>query len=352
MVFTHKKRVTRTLFGDGIPRDQSMQHQYLIPLFILWALAAQCGLLFAAEPLATKGSATSAADVTMAPKLEGKIKADGIDGNLISDYQIGALDLIEVKVLYADNISRTVRVDSQGNISLPLIGVVKAANLTSYQLEQVIADMLSKDLLQNPQVSVFIKEFTSQRMNVQGAVKRAGMFDIQGHATLMQALSMAGGLDEKGNEKKIKVIRRLATSGAETLEFDMSEIRLNKISDPLLQNGDIVVVEENMPIGIQGNVRRSGNFYTHGATMTLTQLISQAEGFNEMADPSDVRVLSSTGVGSQVTVVYDVDKIRAGTIPDPDLHPGDLVVVEASGFKSIIYGVTSTLRGFVAPIAR
>ncbi len=268
----------------------------------------------------------------------------------MSDYLIGPLDLLEVKVLYTDDMSRTVRVDSQGNISLPLIGSFKASNLTTEQLENVIAEKLSQDLMQNPQVSVFIKEFISLRMTVQGAVTKAGLYDFQGRATLLQAISMAGGLTEKANENKIKVIRRLSTQGADTLEFDLSLIRMNKINDPVLQNGDIVVVEQNKPIGIQGMVRKSGNYYPVGSKMTLSQIISQAEGFTDFADPSDIHVLSTTESGRQVSVVYNFEKIREGKLPDPELYPGDLVVVETSGIKSVIYGISNIFRGFVRPI--
>jgi polysaccharide biosynthesis/export protein len=270
----------------------------------------------------------------------------------MADYLIGPLDLLEVKVLYTDDISRTVRVDSQGNISLPLIGSLKAANLTTEQLENVIAEKLSQDLMQNPQVSVFIKEFISLRMTVQGAVTKAGLYDFQGRATLLQAISMAGGLTEKANENKVKVIRRLSTQGADTLEFDLALIRMNKINDPVLQNGDIVVVEQNTPIGIQGMVRKSGNYYPNGGKMTLSQIISQAEGLTDFADPTDIHVLSTTETGRQVSVVYNFEKIREGKLPDPELHPGDLVVVETSGVKSLIYGISNIFRGFVRPIGQ
>ena len=279
--------------------------------------------------------------------IEGKVIAN--DQINLADYLIGPLDLVEVKVLYADDISRVVRVDSQGNISLPLIGAIKAAGLSSVELERAIANNLSKELMQNPQVSVFIKEFTSLRMTVQGAVTRAGLYDFQGRATLMQAISMAGGLTEKANQQRVKVIRKLPTQGAETLEFDLYAVSLNKINDPVLKNEDIIVVEENLPISIQGLVRKSGNYYPRGATMTLTQIISQAEGLTELAHPSDISVLTNLGQGKQKTVVYDLEKIRAGKLPDPELKPGDLVVVESSGLKSIVYGISNTLRGFVRP---
>lgn len=304
--------------------------------------------LDSAKPAVSNPSASQAAPGQLVPG-----QADQADNaSSKDDYKIGILDLLDVKVLYADDISRTVRVDAQGNISLPLVGVIRAEHLTTYQLEQAIAAKLAQDLLQNPQVTVFVKEFTSQRMTIQGAVKRSGVYDFQGKATLLSAISMAGGIDEKANENLVKVIRRQQGQAAQTLTFDLESIRLNKISDPLLHNGDIVVVEENSPISIQGAVRRSGNYYPRGSGMTLSQIVSQAEGFTELADPSDIKVLSQAQGGGVVTVVYDLNKIRDGKLKDPQLRPGDLVLVESSGMKSLIYGITSTLRGFVAPVGR
>ena len=120
------------------------------------------------------------ADANAKPVLDRSL-SNSNTGNIADDYapdpneyRIGALDLLEIKVLSAEEMNRSVRVDSRGNINLPLIGLVPAAGLTGYELEKSIAEKLAVDYMQNPQVSVFIKEFTSQRVTVQGVVKKAG----------------------------------------------------------------------------------------------------------------------------------------------------------------------------------
>lgn len=271
-----------------------------------------------------------------------------------NDYHIGSMDLLEIKVLQVADMSRSVRVDSRGNISLPLVGVVHAGGLTSYELEQLITARLAVDLIQDPQVSVFIKEFTSQRITVQGLVKRAGVYDFQGRATLLQAISIGGGLDEKANEMAIKVVRRQPSGMAETMSFDLSAIRQNQIADPILKGGDVVVVVESVPITVEGQVSKTGVFYPRGRA-TLMQVISQAGGLTEMADPS-IKVFSVAANGQKVGLAYDLDQIREGKLPDPEVHPGDMVVVEKSTGRSILNAITSTLRGFVSfgtvPLAR
>ncbi len=265
------------------------------------------------------------------------------------EYHIGTLDLLDIRVLYSDEVSRVVRVDSRGNISLPLLGVVKAAGLTTYELEQLIAGKLSVDLIQNPQVSVFIKEFTSQRMTVQGLVNRAGVYDFQGQATLLQAISMAGGLSDKANETAVKVIRKLPGKNEETLTYDINVIRENKMDDPGLENGDVVMVEEKKPISVQGSVRLAGIYYLRG-NASLMQVLAQAGGASDAADTSEVSIASKMPNGKTVTVIYDIDDIQKNKIKDPEVVPGDLVIVGASFIRGLITGFSSTVRGFVSPI--
>ena len=261
------------------------------------------------------------------------------------EYRIGALDLLEIKVLGADEMNRSVRVDSRGNINLPLIGIVKASGLTGYQLENQIAEMLAKDFLQNPQVSVFIKEFTSQRVTVQGYVKRAGIYDFQGQATLLQAISMGGGLDEKANENAVKVVRTVNNRESETKIYNLAAIRLNKAENPILKGGDTVVVEEMLPVTVEGAVIRPGVFYMRGEP-TLMQAVSSAGGLNDLASKDDIKVISMSQ-DKKVTMQYDIRQIRDGKIGDPKILPGDIVVVEQSGVRSFVKDFTSTLRGFL-----
>lgn len=264
------------------------------------------------------------------------------------EYHIGPLDLIDIKVLYSDEISRVVRVDSKGNISLPMIGLIKAAGLTTFELEQLITNKLSVDLIQNPQVTVFIKEFTSQRMTVQGVVNRAGVYDFQGQATLLQAISMAGGLSEKADETAVKVIRKSPGKNEETITYDINLIRANKIDDPLLENGDVVMAEEKKPISVQGAVRSAGIYYLRG-NASLMQVLAQSGGITDAADSSEVSIASKMPDGSTVTVLYDIEKIKTNKIKDPEVVPGDQVIVGASFIKGLVTGVTSTLRGFIMP---
>lgn len=305
-----------------------------------------------AAPVSKPAAKTPAikSDANAKPALERSLSnsnTDVVDGYTPdpNEYRIGALDLLEIKVLSAEEMNRSVRVDSRGNINMPLIGLVPAAGLTGYELEKSIAEKLAVDYMQNPQVSVFIKEFTSQRVTVQGVVKRAGIYDFQGRASLLQAISIGGGLDVKANENAVKVIRKINEQESETMVFDLAAIRNNKAPNPFLKGGDVVVVEELEPITVEGAVMKAGVFYLPGEP-TLIQALSQAGGLHDIADPSNIKVISTINQ-KKSTLEFDLEKIRTGKINDPILQQGDVVVVEKSAVRSAITNVTNALRGFI-----
>jgi polysaccharide export outer membrane protein len=163
----------------------------------------------------------------------------------IDDYQIGPHDLLSISVFQVPDLGRDVRVNSRGLISLPLIGPVQAAGLTSDELEGVIAKRLSENYLQDAQVSVFIKEYISQRVTVEGSVQKAGMYQLTGATTLLQAIAMASGVDQLADESSVKIFRDNGNGKRETLVYDLEKIRAGKVEDPPIKGDDVVVVEKS-----------------------------------------------------------------------------------------------------------
>jgi polysaccharide export outer membrane protein len=135
-----------------------------------------------------------------------------------------------------------VRVNTSGAITMPLIGQVQAGGLTGQQLEEAIASKLQESYLQNPQVSVFIKEFVSQRVTVGGSVNKSGVFPISGKTTLMQAIAMAGGLGKFAVESDVKIIRNLQDGSRQVLTYDLEPIRKGEAEDPPVLTSDVIVV--------------------------------------------------------------------------------------------------------------
>lgn len=162
----------------------------------------------------------------------------------VPDYRIGALDLLEISVFGVDDLSRTVRVNSTGDISLPMVGAIRAGGKTIPELEAAIADKLDDALLQNPQVSVFIKEFTSQRVTVEGSVNKPGIYSLTGRTTLLQMIAMSGGLTRMADPEQIIVFRTIEGQRMAAL-FNLVDVRSGIVDDPQIYGDDVVVVDDS-----------------------------------------------------------------------------------------------------------
>jgi polysaccharide biosynthesis/export protein len=170
----------------------------------------------------------------------------------IDDYQIGPFDLLRIDVFQVPELSHSaqkggVRVNSQGFISLPLLGPVQVSGLTSQQLEVYLAKLLEEKYLQDPQVSVFIEEFTNQRVTVGGGVNRPGIYPIKGRTTLLQAIAEAQGasFEAARGRESIKVFRMTDAGPTEVSSYSLKALHKGQILDPEIRNDDIVIIEES-----------------------------------------------------------------------------------------------------------
>jgi polysaccharide export outer membrane protein len=163
----------------------------------------------------------------------------------IKDYRIGAEDLIEIQVFGVDQLSRTVRVNSRGLISLPLIGSIEVAGLTAQEAEAAVAERLAANFLQNPQVSLFIKEFTTQRVTVEGAVAKPGIYPLRGQTTLLITLALAGGQASLSDMSEVMLFRADASGKRVGTMYDVERIRRGELEDPAVVNDDLIVVNRS-----------------------------------------------------------------------------------------------------------
>ena len=123
------------------------------------------------------------------------------------EYRIGPMDVIEVEVFQSEELGRTARVNTEGYVSLPLIGGVKVAGLTPREAERRIENILAEKYLQDPHVTVFIKEYESQKVTVEGWVKNPGVFPMTGRMTFLQAIAKAKGLERVADFSEVAVFR-------------------------------------------------------------------------------------------------------------------------------------------------
>ena len=137
----------------------------------------------------------------------GNFSAGGEGQNAPSEkaYTIGPTNLLFIKVLGEDGLQQTFRVDESGYITHPLIGRVRLAGKTVSEAESLIQQMLTGDYILNPNVNIFVMEHS--RFSILGEVRKPGNYEILGHLSLMEGLSIAGGFTPLANQKKVKVLR-------------------------------------------------------------------------------------------------------------------------------------------------
>lgn len=167
------------------------------------------------------------------------LERQGTPGN--DGYRIGPQDVLEISVYQAPDLTKTVQVAETGTINLPLVGDVQAGGVSARDLERDLTSKLGAKYFQNPQVTVFIREYNSQRVTVEGSVQRPGVYPYRGPTTLMQLVATAGGLSEVANGSEVMVFRT-ASSAKQAARFDIDEIKAGRAEDPPIVQGDVVIV--------------------------------------------------------------------------------------------------------------
>jgi len=254
----------------------------------------------------------------------------------VSEYRIGPKDLIEISVFGVQELNRTVRVSEDGKITLPLLGEIDVNDLTATELEKRLSGLLGEKMLQNPQVTVFIKEYQSKRVSVLGAVQRPGPLQLLGRMTLLQIISEAGGLTpDAGND--IIVIRQLADGTSTSLHISIEDLFFKgdaKLNIPL-EPGDIVniPVDKDVVIYVFGQVKNPGALQVKKSNIpTLTQAIAQAGGFSDRAAKGSVLIKRRDASGKEVPIKVNVNDILKNRAKDVKLLENDTVYVSESLF--------------------
>jgi len=279
-----------------------------------------------------------------------------------TEYRLGAQDLLEITVFEAAELNRSVRVAAGGEISLPLIGAVKAAGLTPRELELVLKELLRRTYMKDPHVSVFVKEMESHSVSVVGAVKKPGVFQIRGVKSVLEMLSMAEGLAEDAGDTLL--ITRGHTSleapadlagdppaggkakkedeqNGQTVEINLK--RLLESGDAQLNAnvyaGDVVKVARAGVVYVVGAVNRAGGFVMkNNESITVLQVIALGEGLTRYAKKSSARIIrTSAESGQRQEIPVDVGRILDGKSEDTALQSRDILFVPDSSSKRAVY---------------
>jgi polysaccharide export outer membrane protein len=279
------------------------------------------------------------------------------------DYRIGPEDLLEISVFEVEKLNKTVRVSSQGNISLPLLGVLRVRGLTANELEREIRDLLAEKYIQDPYISVFIREYRNQRISVMGAVEKPDVFEITGQRTILDMLAMAGGLkDDAGYllflirppgmegeaPEALEGEERSEAGTPRTFVIDLEELLVKgdlTLNLPLI-HGDVINIPVSGKVFVGGEVWRPGGFSLGRKRITLSQAIVLAGGVKPQANGSQTRIFrySEKDNGRKILPV-NVYAIQKGQEEDLYLKENDIIIVPKHGVKAFFVGIREILSG-------
>lgn len=253
-----------------------------------------------------------------------------------SDYRIGRQDLLEIRVFDVEELDQTVRVADDGTITVPLLGRLSVDGMTKFDLESMIADLLEDRYVRNPQVTVFVRDYESKKIAVTGAVKQPGSYEMLGHKTLLEMISMAGGLD-KDLGREIIIFRQSGEGPARRIPISLE--RLVFEADPelnvALEPGDIVYVPtvEKIRIFVTGAVRNPDVYEVpRDEPVTVLKAVTLAGGPTDRAAEKKVQILRTDPDGARVTLLVNLRQVKRGKAEDPLLYKGDIVLVPESFF--------------------
>lgn len=157
---------------------------------------------------------------------------------------LGPGDVVEVRVYQEKELSGLYRVGPEGTFTFPLVGEVEAAGRSPTALGEVLTARLRDGYLRDPQVSVFVKEFNSKKVFVLGEVARPGTFAYEDRMTIVQAITLAGGLKTLAARNRL-VLTRVVDGEEQKYAVPFEDISRGQAPNVVLQPGDIVFVPES-----------------------------------------------------------------------------------------------------------
>jgi len=264
-------------------------------------------------------------------------------------YRLGPGDEIKVQQPNAEELDgKTARVDDQGYLNLPLAGRLQVGGLTAEETEGLIKKSLTR-LLVHPEPVVSITEYRSQPVSVLGEVNNSGVIQLQGRKTLVEMLSLAGGLrPDAGTD--VQITRRL-TYGKLPLpnatmdpqgEYSIANLNLtallkgtNPADNIIIFPQDIISVPKAEQIYVTGDVKKPGGFpLNSNGAFSILQALALAEGFGPEAAPKNAKIYRSNGESKDKTEIpIDIKAIMDGKSRDVTLMPKDVVFIPDSASK-------------------
>jgi polysaccharide export outer membrane protein len=292
------------------------------------------------------------------------------------DYRIGPGDVIDVRVEDAPELSRVLRVSANGTFSLPYVGRVTAQQKTAEELAESIAARLRGSYLVEPNVTITVKQINSHAFFIQGAVRRPGVYQIEGRPSLLKLVTIAGGLaDNHGSTayiiREVKAQRPDASAGADSTasvaparetgaesgkgapaarvapetesepQYELTKVNITGLlkgrfeQNMTVEPGSIVNIPPTDVFFVAGEVKGPGSFPLKDGT-TLRQAISLAQGTTYEADKSNAIIFrENLASGQRQEIKVDIGKVMSGKSDDVPIMANDIIIVPNSRLKTV-----------------
>ena len=301
-----------------------------------FACAAACWALLAAQAMAGGAQQQAGPATGVAPPLK-----------------IGSGDLLEVTMFENADLSGRFRVDDQGNITVPLIGSVHVAGETA---EEAAADIekrfVDAQILQRAEshATVFIAEYATQGITVNGEVKSPGVYPALGVRMLNDVISSAGGVTLTA-ASKVVITHKDDPTNQITVDY-IPEALKPVIPEVQIFPGDTVVVPRAGIVYVLGNVNRPGGYVLDGRSMlTIEEVMALAGNSGHAAAIKRVQLVRTLDDGRKESITIPVNRIYKGQAPDVAMKDGDILYVPTSNGKLITEQAITSAIGIGTSIA-
>jgi polysaccharide export outer membrane protein len=239
------------------------------------------------------------------------------------DYIIGPEDILEIQVWGNKDLNQAVFVRPDGRTSLPLVGEIGVAGKTVQQLQDHLTNVYEKTV-KGAVVTVIVREIKSRPIYFIGGFGKPGVMQLTRELTLLQAISVVGGVSPNGDAEKGFVLR-----GDKRIPIDFNRLvqRGDLSQNPKLEPGDSVVVPLADAVYVNGEVKSPGAVKYTG-DLTILRALTQVGGLTPLAAGGRVDILRGN-VEKKERIRVDVDKMMRSPDENPDirLQPNDIVFV-------------------------
>lgn len=284
-----------------------------------------------------------------------------------SSYTIGPGDVLAISFSNSPELNHKVQVGQTGDISVPLLSTpIHAAGLTPLQLSEKIGKALEDaKQLRSPYVSIYVEEHNSHFATVLGAVERPGVYPLVRPTTLLELISMAGGLSTSAGatltvvhaaDNQTTVVTNGASFHTRAVTVQLAELKDN--NDPslnvLVRSGDVVNVSSAPVVYVVGAVGKPGSFVLHDpqSGLTVLQALAMAEGLQSTAAGNrSLLIRRPNGANERQLIPIDFGSLMKGKGEDQELRANDILIVPESQSKKSLQALVRIAEASASAMA-